>query len=142
MVDTVQALHELLAKLAPELSPEPWAYLALRPGEAVPAEAFALIREEEGDCAVVPLAWAEAEGRPAAFVAARITLRVRSELAATGLTAAVSRRLADAGVACNVIAGLRHDHLLVPWQQREEALSELHATAREVPGAATGSHWA
>jgi hypothetical protein len=38
----------------------------------------------------------------------RITLRISSALE-TGLTAAVSRVLADAGISCTVIAGTAHD---------------------------------
>ena len=45
-----------------------------------------------------------------------------------GLIAWFSRNLADAGISCNVIAGLAHDHLFVGWEQGERAralLSEL-----------------
>jgi hypothetical protein len=42
----------------------------------------------------------------------RITLRV-SSAPETGLTAAVSRVLADAGISCTVIAGAGHDQLLL-----------------------------
>lgn len=55
-------------------------------------------------------------------MAARITLRVNSALEETGLTAAVSRVLADAGISCNVIAGAAHDHLFVDWPRRYRAL--------------------
>ena len=44
----------------------------------------------------------------------RITVRVTSALE-TGLTAAVRRVLADAGISCTVIAGAAHDRLLVDW---------------------------
>ena len=62
------------------------------------------------------------------YVAARITLRVGSAFTDTGLTALFSRTLADAGISCNVIARLAHDHLFVGWEQGEQAralLSEL-----------------
>ena len=32
---------------------------------------------------------------------------------------------ANAGIACNAIAGLHHDHLFVQWDRREEALALL-----------------
>jgi hypothetical protein len=51
----------------------------------------------------------------------RITLRVNSALEQIGLTAAVSRVLADAGISCNVIASAAHGHLSVDWQRRYRA---------------------
>jgi len=44
-----------------------------------------------------------------------------------GLTAAVARALADAGIACNVIAAVHHDHLFVPVEQADAALTALSA---------------
>ena len=43
-----------------------------------------------------------------------LTLSIQSSLEAVGLTAAVSARLAERDIACNVLAGYHHDHLLVP----------------------------
>lgn len=60
-------------------------------------------------------------------VAAWIALQVHSALYAVGLTAAVSSALAEAGVSCNVIAGYHHDHLLVPFERGQEALTILRA---------------
>jgi hypothetical protein len=59
------------------------------------------------------------------FEAAWLTLRVHSALEAVGLTAYVSSVLAARGIACNVIAGERHDHLLVPADRAEEAVRAL-----------------
>jgi hypothetical protein len=50
---------------------------------------------------------------------------VHSSLNAVGLTAALSRRLAESGISANIIAALRHDHIFVPWDLREEALELL-----------------
>jgi len=57
-----------------------------------------------------------------------ITLTVNSSLEGVGLTAAVSAVLAEHEIACNVIAGHHHDHLLVPVERVDEAarlLTEL-----------------
>jgi uncharacterized protein len=44
----------------------------------------------------------------------RITMQVSPALE-TGLTAAVSRVLVDAGISCTVIAGAARDQLFVDW---------------------------
>src|SRR5688572_33336503 len=81
-----------------------------------PGDAFALIREAEGITIVKPgRGWA------------RITLQVHSSLADLGLTAEVATALAKRGIAANVIAGIHHDHIFVPWDRRDEAVSALRA---------------
>ena len=80
--------------------------------------AFALIREDEGLTAIRP----DPEGDWA-----RISLGVHSSLEAVGLTAALSKALAEAGISANIVAALRHDHLFVPWNRREEALRCIEA---------------
>ncbi|NBB24465.1 ACT domain-containing protein [Porphyrobacter sp. SLTP] len=110
----VSDLAGMLAGMAPVLDARRGDF-ALVAGDT-PADAFALIREDEGLTAII----ADADG---AF--ARITLMVHSALDGVGLTAAVSGALAAAGIACNVVAGFHHDHLFVPWERREEALALL-----------------
>ena len=44
-----------------------------------------------------------------------------------GLTAAVAVALADAGIACNVVAAVHHDHLFVPVESADAALAALRA---------------
>jgi hypothetical protein len=110
----VSDLAGMLAGMAPLLDAQAWAFVLIE-GEP-PAEAFALIREDEGTTAILP-----AEG--GGF--AQITLTVHSALEGVGLTAAVAGALAARGIACNVVAGFHHDHLFVPWERREEALDVL-----------------
>ena len=52
---------------------------------------------------------------------------MHSSLEAVGLTAALSGALAARGIACNVLAGYVHDHLLVPWDRADEATECLEA---------------
>jgi hypothetical protein len=106
--------------MAPQLDPRAW-YFEVVHGTP-PADAFAVIREEEGVTAIIA-------GDRAGMPFARITLTVHSALEGVGLTAAVSGALAKAGIACNVVAGYHHDHLFVPWERRDEALGVLQRLA-------------
>ncbi len=111
-------LKALLAAMAPVLHPDPYGF-ALWDG-ALPFQPFATVAEAEGLTVVAPLAVLRG-GLPWA----RISLSVHSDLAAVGLTAAFATALAAEGISCNVIAGVHHDHLFVPWNRREEALAAL-----------------
>ncbi len=114
----VSDLAGMLAGMAPVLDPREWGFVLAESDP--PSNAFAVIREDEGTTAIVP----QGGG---AF--ARITLTVHSALNGVGLTASVSTALAQQGVACNVVAGLHHDHLFVPWERRDEALEILQRLA-------------
>jgi hypothetical protein len=57
----------------------------------------------------------------------RIELRVHSDLAAVGLTAAVAGALAADGISANVVAAFHHDHVLVPAPDATRALQILRA---------------
>ena len=110
--------------LRPSLHPDPYVFAQVPEGRPGPAP-FAVIREDEGITLVLTRDQADRHGLRYEYVAARITLTVNSALAAVGLTAEVSRVLAAAGISCNVIAGLHHDHLFVDAARGSEALSLL-----------------
>jgi hypothetical protein len=94
---------------------------------ALRSHAHAIVTEDEGTTYVVTVEDARLVGAPVEFEAAWLTLSVWSSLEAVGLTAAVSRVLADAGVACNAIAGFHHDHLLVPFDRADDAVRILRS---------------
>ncbi|TDQ52988.1 ACT domain-containing protein [Actinorugispora endophytica] len=96
-------------------------------------KAAASVVEDEGATLVLPAEAADAEGLPYDFVAAWLTLDVRSALEAVGLTAAFSAALAGAGISCNVLAGFHHDHLLVPEDRAEDALAALAGLRKPPP---------
>ena len=110
--------------LRPALFPDPYVFAAA-PGVPPGATPFAVIGEDEGITLVLTRAQADRFGLAYGYLAARITLTIDSGLAAVGLTAEVSRVLAAAGISCNVIAGLHHDHLFVDAARGAEALSLL-----------------
>ncbi len=85
--------------------------------------ALAVVHESEGTTLVVPSDDARRAGLDVEFEAAWLTLTVFSALGAVGLTAAVSRVLADAEIPCNMLAGYHHDHLLVPVDRADDAVT-------------------
>lgn len=54
-----------------------------------------------------------------------ITLNVHSSLDAVGLTAAFSTKLAEKNISANVVAAYYHDHIFVPREKAEQALSAI-----------------
>ena len=118
-------LRALLCELDPVQEPGVWVYAELPREATLPPGTVVAVMEQEGLTVVLPEADAEKSGLRPLFRAAWITLRVHSALEAVGLVAHVSRALANAGIACNIIAGSRHDHLLVPYDRASDALDVL-----------------
>ncbi len=117
-------LTELLAALDAKRRPGTYTLLAADPRFGA-EEIEALIREDEGVSVVVSIHAAERLGTAVGFRAAWLTLGVTSDVRDVGLTAAVSSALARASIPCNVLAGLHHDHLLVPDEDAAQALAIL-----------------
>ncbi|GAA4898611.1 ACT domain-containing protein [Tessaracoccus lubricantis] len=93
--------------------------------EAIEIEAQAVVIEEEGTTLVLEEEIALDYEKDYDGVFGWITLEVHSSLQAVGLTAAVSTALAQAGISCNMLAGMHHDHLLVPIDRVDDALDVL-----------------
>lgn len=130
-------LRTLIRSMDPVLRPGSFAVALVRDERAMRGIVpDATIQEDEGLTVVLPRERADALGLPYDFVAAWITLRVHSALEAVGLTAAFSTALAEADLSCNVLAGFHHDHLLVPYERRDEAMDVLRALARSGTAAA------
>ncbi len=124
----ISDLETLLTHMNPVLHPGRYVFVALPPDLAIdPDLIVSSIREPEGRSVIVPEQVAQQHGLPASFVAAWITLTVHSDLAAVGLTAEFSRALSLAGISCNVVAGVHHDHLFVPFEQAQQAMDALRA---------------
>lgn len=130
-MQAIADLTELLTHMRPELNPGRFAFVALPSDAALdPVLVVASIRETEGLSVICPEQVALDLNLPIAFIAAWITLTVRSDLAAVGLTAAFSNALGQAGISCNVVAGVYHDHLFVPVDQSQKAMEALRALSQ------------
>jgi hypothetical protein len=125
-VPPIRDLDVLLGSLHARRNPGVYAFCQLS-GDADLASlpAIATFREQEGVTAILPEESAAAAGLQVAFRAAWITLTVHSDLHAVGLTAAVATALAEAGISCNVVAAVTHDHLFVPVDRADDAVAVL-----------------
>ena len=122
----IRDLQKLLASMEPSLNPGVYAFvLAPVDFEIPPDQIIASVREPEGLSLVIPEQLAHDRGLPVTYSAAWITLTVHSDPAAVGLTAAFAGALGQAGISCNVIAGVHHDHLFVPADQAQQAMAVL-----------------
>lgn len=119
-------LDHLVRVMHPVLRPGVYAFVELPTRHRVdPAAIVATLREPEGLSAIVAEEAARAANLVPHFLCRWITLSVHSDLASVGLTARFSSALARAGIACNVVAGTRHDHLFVPAAVAERAMAVL-----------------
>ncbi len=116
-------LGALLAGLAPERRHGEVVVVAVPDASGLPA--LATVTEEDAVTVVLRREDADRLGLDYDWVAAWITLTVHSSWEAVGMTAAVAAALTEAGIACNVLAGYLHDHLLVPVEQADEAMRVL-----------------
>ncbi|MEU1180112.1 ACT domain-containing protein [Streptomyces sp. NPDC005820] len=123
-------LRKLLSGMRPELNAGRYVFTTVVGGVPSGVVPVVTVAEQEGLTLVVPLEEADAAGLAYDYVAGWITLRVHSALEAVGLTAAISRELADAGLSCNVVAGFHHDHLFVPYEHADRTVALLEDLAR------------
>ncbi len=122
-------LRKLLSGMRPELNPGRFVFTTVTAGVPDGVHPVVTVAEPEGLTLVVRREEADAAGLAYDYVAGWITLRIHSALEAVGLTAAVSRELADAGLSCNVVAGFHHDHLFVPAGDADRAMAVLEDLA-------------
>ena len=82
-------------------------------------------REREGMSVILSEEQAIQAGLPYESTWACISLTVHSSLSAGGFLAAISARLAQAGISVNAVSAFYHDHLFVAWASRESAMVVL-----------------
>lgn len=126
-------LDRLLCAMEPALNDGVYVYAIVPEGMDLACFApVVTIREQEGWTVIVEERVAEGADLAVLFRAAWITLNVHSDLGAVGFTAAITAACAQAGIACNVVAGALHDHLFVPVDAAGAALGVLRDLQRSV----------
>lgn len=129
-------LKTLLASMTPELLAGTYVFVTLPPGIPQPegVEPVMIFREREGVTLIVTEDAASAAGLTASFRCRMITLNIHSSLEAVGFLAAITIRLAAAGMGVNPVSAFYHDHLFVPADRAEEAMELLRQLARDSAG--------
>jgi len=123
-------LAKLCASLNPVMAQPAYVYCSFIDfGLPIGLVPFCTVREDEGLTAVIGRLDAERLRLPYTFESRLITLSVHSSLEAVGFIAVISRTLAQAGIPCNAIAGYCHDHIFVPVDRAEEAMTLLNKIA-------------
>jgi len=84
-----------------------------------------IFREVEGITVILTQEDADSEALPYTDLWALITLTIHSSLTAVGFLAAITHKLATAKISVNAISAYYHDHLFVPWNDRDRAMNLL-----------------
>lgn len=127
-------LRKLLATMRPELHKETFVFCSvsveqLRHLTILPIGWF---REAEGVTLILEKDVADIVGLKYEFVSRMITLTVHSSLEAIGFIAAITNKLASAGISVNPISAYYHDHLFVPFNKAEAAMRLLNELTSSV----------
>jgi hypothetical protein len=124
-------LTVLIRTMSPRLFPGLFAFVSVPHGDIIPPGIVPVMtfREAEGTTLIAPSEQVAATGLPAGFTARMITLEIHSSLEAVGFLAAITARLAAAGIAVNAVSAFHHDHLFVAKAQADAAMAILRAMA-------------
>jgi len=119
-------LQKLLQGMKPKLNENEFVFCTLDSIQAANAlNPLCVFQEAEGVTVIIPKHQADAAPLPYSVVCSWITLTIHSSLEAVGLTAAVSKTLTEENISCNVVAAYYHDHIFVPVQDAQRAMTAL-----------------
>jgi uncharacterized protein len=129
-------LKELLRNMKPEIHQGIFVFCTIAKDEDMPAAISPLLTfgEQEGTTLVLRREEAERAGLRYQFASRLITLTVHSSLDAVGFLAAITARLAGAGISVNAVSAFYHDHLFVPEHRAAEALGLLQDISTQKSG--------
>ena len=122
--------------MRPRLHDGTFVFATLPSAHAIPPDINVVMsfQEAEGLTLILEQSEASRAGVAAIFPSRMITLEVHSSLGAVGFIAAISARLAAAGMGVNPVAAFYHDHLFVPVDRADDAMRILQRLAEEAKG--------
>ena len=134
MSQAISDLSILLASMDPVLDPRTFVFVTMSDAPSdLASQAIMAFKEKEGITLI--LEEGDATRLEAVFPSRMITLNVHSALEAVGFLAAIVPRLAEAGMGVNPVAAFHHDHLFIPADRAEDAMTILKAIAAEAKSA-------
>jgi uncharacterized protein len=130
-------LKTLLLNMKPEMHDGVFVFCSVAEETEIPAtlKPKYIFREREGTTLVVRQEEAESAALPYQFASRQITLTVHSSLEAVGFLAAITGRLAEAGISVNAVSAFYHDHLFVSEHRADEVLRLLQDMSKQAPPA-------
>lgn len=125
--------EELLRLMAPEVVPGEFVFCAVseRVLPRLKVKPKLIFREKEGVTIILTKKEAEKEKLPFDGIWSLITLSVHSGLSAVGFLANITPELAKKKISVNVVSAYFHDHLFVPINKTQEALTALKRLSKE-----------
>jgi hypothetical protein len=126
-------LKTLLRNMTPEMHEGVFVFCSMSEDREIPAtlKPLHIFRDRDGTAFIIRREEAEAAGLPYQFASRLITLTVHSSLEAVGFLAAITGRLAEAGISVNAVSAFYHDYLFVPEHRAEEALHHLKNVSKQ-----------
>lgn len=125
-------LVKLIQNMTPRLQQGNYVFSSVADVHAIDRnETLCEFKETEGVTVILEQSKADALHLDYDFIAAWITLEVHSSLNAVGLTAAISKVLAQNNVSCNVVAGYYHDHIFVKRSHAEKTVELLEQLSQK-----------
>jgi hypothetical protein len=117
-------LERLIDGLTARLDPQIYVFVSCPP-DAIPQGLTPLLQfdEAEGRTLILPEAQCRQHNLRGIFPCQRITLGIHSSLEAVGLIATISAALAQQKIPANPVSGYFHDHIFVPEDKADLALS-------------------
>jgi hypothetical protein len=135
----ISGLSELLRNMEPRLSDGKFFMASVRKSQTMALASYfeyvlCMYREKEGVTIVfsdeIGDEIAKLTGAPLVGPLALITLDVYSDLMAVGFIHSVTGALAKERISVNVFSAYHHDHLLVPYERKDDAMKVLKELQR------------
>ena len=126
-------LQTLLASMQPRIHPAVFVFATFSYAAVIPETVFPIgqFREQEGLTLILKQAEAERHNLSYQYPCRLISLTVHSSLMAIGLLAEIAQALAAESISVNVISAYYHDHIFVPSEQSEAAMTCLQQLAAQ-----------